>query len=142
MSNELPRDKGCFVCGSENPYGLKLRFNVEGDHSVSAKFSPPKHLIGYKDIMHGGAISAVLDDAMCWALYKSTGKFYVTSQMTVNFKKPAPMDCELRVAGHAVRKDTNRARKMEHAKAQLIDTGGDVIAEAEGIFFQHPEALV
>ena len=89
--------------------------------------------------MHGGIISAVLDDAMDWALYNSTGKLYVTSQLTVSFKKPASVCEELEVIAYSERETGSRIRKIEHARAQLVDSKGDIIAEAVGKFFQMSE---
>jgi len=142
MSKQLPRDKGCFVCGKDNPFGLKLHFNIEDEHTVSAKFTPAEHLIGFKGMLHGGIMSAVLDDALCWAIYNSTGKFYVTSQLNVNFKKPGSMKGEFTVVGRAIRSDEKRSRKVEHAKAELKDASGHIVADAEGTFFQIPDHKV
>ena len=139
MAKELPKNPTCFICGKENPYGLKLCFKSLDELTVSAKFVPAEHLIGYKGMMHGGIISAVLDDAMDWALYNSTGKLYVTSQLVVSFKKPAPVCEELKVIAYSDREVGSRIRKIEHAKAELIDAKGDIIAQATGKFFQIAE---
>ena len=139
MTKKLPRDLTCFICGRDNPYGLKLFFRSLDELSVAAKFTPAEHLIGFKGMMHGGIISAILDDAMDWALYNSTGKLYVTSEMTVSFKKPAPVCEELEVIAFSDRELGSRVRKIEYAKARLIDAKGEVLAEATGKFFQITE---
>jgi len=135
-SKTLPRDLDCFICGRDNPMGLKLHFKALDEHKVSAKFKPYTHFNGFKGMLHGGIISAVLDDAMDWALYNSTGKLYVTSQLTVNFKKPVPVENELEVVAHSVRHKDGRTRKIENARAELVNSKGEVLATAEGKFFQ------
>ena len=139
MVKKLPRDLTCFVCGRENIYGLKLCFSALDELRVSATFTPPEYLIGFKGVMHGGIVSAVLDDAMDWALYNSTGKLYVTSELTVNFKKPALVCQELKVIASSEREPGSRIRKIEYANAQIIDAKGELIAEAKGKFFQITE---
>ena len=89
--------------------------------------------------MHGGIISAMLDDAMDWALYNSTGKLYVTSQLTVNFKKPVPVDTDLEVIAYSVKHLDGRTRKLENARAEVVNLDGEVLATAEGRFFQVEE---
>jgi len=57
------RANRCFVCGPENPIGLRLAF-VEEDGVVCAEFRPTDLHVGYAGIVHGGILAAVLDDAM------------------------------------------------------------------------------
>jgi uncharacterized protein (TIGR00369 family) len=137
VAKTLPRDRNCFICGRDNPMGLKLHFKPL-EQGASAKFKPYMHLNGYKGMLHGGIISAVLDEAMFWALYNTNDKIYVTSQLTVNFKKPVPLEEELEVIGYSIKHEDGRVRKIENAKAELVDSKGDVLATAEGKFFQIP----
>lgn len=83
---ELIDDGRCFVCGHENPEGLRLSFSLEGD-IVRALFIPQKNHQGYKDIVHGGIISTVLDEAMVKAaIYK--GLSPISAELSVRFKSP------------------------------------------------------
>lgn len=138
-TKQLPRDLNCFICGRDNPIGLKLHFKSLDELKVSARFNPHNHFNGFKGMLHGGVISAVLDDAMDWALYNSTGRLYVTSQLTVNFKKPVPVDEELEVLAYSIKHKDGRTRKIENARAELVDSKGAVLAVAEGKFFQVAE---
>ena len=135
----LPRDTTCFICGKDNPIGLKLHFHRLDDLRVSAKINLHTHFAGFKGTAHGGIISAMLDDAMDWALYNSTGKLYVTSQLTVNFKKPVPIDTDLEVIAYSVKHPDGRTRKIEYARAEIVDSKGEILATADGKFFQVAE---
>ncbi|HLE77975.1 MAG TPA: PaaI family thioesterase, partial [bacterium] len=53
----------CFVCGRDNPIGLKLIFEPSGD-GVRAEFTPSDLHVGYDGLVHGGIISALVDDAL------------------------------------------------------------------------------
>ena len=83
---ELLDDGHCFVCGKSNQSGLKLVFRKDGDKVVS-EFVPQKYHQGFKDIVHGGIISAVLDEAMVKAVL-FLGIEAVTAEITVRLKNP------------------------------------------------------
>jgi uncharacterized protein (TIGR00369 family) len=82
----LDDDRYCFVCGDRNPYGLKLAFNTKDGVTV-AEFMPGKTHQGFKDIVHGGIISSILDEAMIKTVL-SQGIEAVTAEITVRLKKP------------------------------------------------------
>jgi acyl-coenzyme A thioesterase PaaI-like protein len=146
-SNKLPRDVNCFVCGTENPIGLKLKFKKISAGVVEATFIPCSHFNGFKGIFHGGVISSVLDDAMAWAIYAGTGKWYVTAKMTIEFKEAAPVEEQLTVKGYMAKEDGipycrtagEKIRRIQYAKAELLNSNGDVLACSQGKFFQIPD---
>lgn len=80
----LEDDGHCFVCGSKNPQGLRLSFS-QAQGVVRARFIPGKSHQGYKDIVHGGIISAILDEAMIKAVMGS-GSTPVTAEIKVRFR--------------------------------------------------------
>ena len=137
----------CFVCGKNNPIGLKLRYKKIGDGVIETEFTPHKHLNGFAGVLHGGIISSVLDDAMDWALYLGTGKWYVTVKMTVEFKKSGTVEKPLKIRAWTVDKDgepcllgdTKRPCRILYAKAELLDENNELIASSDGKFFQLPD---
>ncbi len=82
----LRDDRMCFACGEDNPDGLGLRFACEGDEVVT-RFAFPKKFQGYRDVVHGGLLSTVLDEAMV-TLVNEMGRLAVTAELTVRFLKP------------------------------------------------------
>ncbi len=86
MKNNLEDDHYCFVCGEKNPYGLHLHFSLH-DGKVMTEFIPQKIHQGYKDIIHGGIISALLDEAMVKTALLQ-GMPAVTAEITVRFRNP------------------------------------------------------
>ena len=104
-THETFSSDNCFVCGKNNPIGLKLNYKKLGDGFIEAEFTPHKHLNGFTGILHGGIISSVLDDAMDWVLYLGTGKWYVTVKMTIDFKKSGTVERPLKIRAWAVDKD-------------------------------------
>jgi acyl-coenzyme A thioesterase PaaI-like protein len=79
-------DHACFGCGDDNPIGLHLRFAPDRD-GVKASFVPGPEHQGFQDVVHGGIISAVLDEAMAWAVAHA-GVWAVTGEMRVRFRQP------------------------------------------------------
>jgi len=86
MSNTLEDDNYCFVCGEKNPSGLNLKFSLR-DGKILTEFTPQKIHQGYKDIVHGGIISALIDEAMVQAALKN-GIPAITAEITIRFKRP------------------------------------------------------
>ncbi len=126
---ELDDDKMCFVCGQDNHGGLRLVFSLDRENkSLAADFTPAKTWQGYKDVVHGGIISAVLDEAMTKLAY-SFGMNAVTGKLTVRFKKPLMVGENVRVTGRILKES---GRTVE-ASAEAVKDDGTVVAEAEGL---------
>jgi len=77
----------CLLCSAANPFGMKLKFTVQKDGSVLTAFPCREILQSYRETLHGGIISAVLDAAMTNAMF-SIGVVAVTAELTVRFLAP------------------------------------------------------
>lgn len=82
----LEDDGYCFACGPKNSSGLGLQFTEAGGKAV-AEFIPLKSHQGFRDLVHGGIITAVLDEAMMKALL-FRGISAMTAEITVRFRSP------------------------------------------------------
>ena len=84
-------DNFCFVCGSNNPHGLKLSFtyNEKNDETIS-KAIFPRHLQGWKDVLHGGIISTVLDEILIKAA-RHKGFDCVTAECACGARQKTPL---------------------------------------------------
>jgi uncharacterized protein (TIGR00369 family) len=116
---------GCFVCGKDNEHGLRLSFTTENGQTVS-EFTLQKYFQGYQNIIHGGIIAAILDEAMIQAAMAEDLK-PVTAEITVRFKhplsacRPAIVEAEL----------TQNGPRLIEARSRISDkTSGTLIAEA------------
>lgn len=124
MKLTLEDDRYCFICGEKNPVGLHLRFTLQ-EGRVFTEFIPQKIHQGYRDIVHGGIISAILDEAMVKAALLQ-GIPAVTAEMTVRFKNPLPAG-EKTVIEAAIVKSN---RKIMEATATIKKIDNTVIAES------------
>lgn len=116
----------CFACGEKNPIGLKLKFEFEGERYV-ARFTPGEEHQGYDDIVHGGIISTLLDEAMAKLVYEK-GFMAVTGELKVRFRKAARVGELLVVSGWIV----SEGRRALDCAAEIRDNKGGLIAEAAG----------
>jgi uncharacterized protein (TIGR00369 family) len=126
----IQRYSHCFVCGDKNDIGLKLDF-YEKDEKARAEFMPAKNFEGYKDILHGGILSTLLDEVMIKSIL-AKGIVTVTSQIEVKFKKPATIGEKLIIEGE-IKGERGRLILTE---GKVFNKDGTVVAEARGKFFK------
>jgi len=125
----LPISTHCFICGKDNPAGLKSKFFVKDD-VVILPLSATQHHCGYPDKVHGGVIAAALDECMGWAAARSIKRMCLTGELKVRYLRPVPVK-----EGLAVHAETVSAhRRMAHTRAVLKDEEGTEYARAEGKF--------
>ncbi len=86
MRYTLEDDNFCFVCGENNPCGFHLKFSLEDGKAVT-EFSATKVYQGYKDIVHGGIISTLLDETMVKVALLQ-GIPAITAEITVRLRNP------------------------------------------------------
>ena len=68
---QLPEHGSCFLCGSENPHNVGLRWYVDEKGVVSSEFTLTLAQQGPPGYAHGGLSTAVLDEVM----REGSGKF-------------------------------------------------------------------
>ncbi len=83
-------DDYCFACGSKNPLGLCLRFELHDDGSCTSEFTSSPHHQGFAGVVHGGLIATIADDLMNNHLHRMFGLTTVTAELTTRFRKPTP----------------------------------------------------
>lgn len=119
----------CFVCGQDNPIGLRVAFRMEGDLCVG-EITLGSQFSGWRGFVHGGIIYSLLDDAMANGLILQN-EAVMTARCSIRYKEPLPVDTAVRLEGQTI------ARKNRHirtkGRALRLDTG-NLIAEAEGVF--------
>jgi acyl-coenzyme A thioesterase PaaI-like protein len=125
MENSLQDDNYCFVCGEENPLGLRLKFSFDKG-KASAEFVPQKVHQGYKDIVHGGIISTVLDEAMVKAALMQ-GIPAVSAEITVRFRNTLHTGEKTVIEALIEKKN----RKIIEASAVLKKADNTIIAEGQ-----------
>lgn len=122
----LEDDGYCFVCGPKNPIGLKLKFHFNGK-TIKTEFISKKEHQGYLNIVHGGIISTLLDEAMV-KLALAMDIPVVTAQMEIRLKKPLRVGEKIIVEAEIL----HNTKKLLEAYAKAVTMNNVLIADAKG----------
>lgn len=124
-------DNHCFICGSLNPIGLHAVFATDPEKGrAETRVRIPEHFQGWRGIVHGGILSALLDE-ICAQACMARGLQVVTSELRLRYRKPVPTGSEVTVTGEIV----GERRRLIDVQAR-IELDGQVMAEAEVIMFK------
>lgn len=125
----------CLVCGIENAAGLRGRFFELKNGELVGVFRPRAEHQSYPGRLHGGVVSAILDETIGRAINMSdTHTWGVTVEFTVRFRKPVPLDREVRAVGRITR-DSSR---VFEGTGEILLEDGTVAAEARGKYVKLP----
>ncbi len=134
MTASVPphHDSACWGCG-DNAAGLRLPLpEREGAEEYSASFRFGEQHQAGPGIVHGGLVSAALDEA-CGLLATWYRFPAVTARIFVRYRRPVPINTELRVRSRVESISGRRVR----VRAEL-HAGDDVLAEARAAFLHVP----
>jgi acyl-coenzyme A thioesterase PaaI-like protein len=126
----------CMVCGRDNPWSLKARFyELEGDELLGV-FAMQEIHQSYPGRVHGGVVTAMLDETIGRAVALGDPTvFGVTVELNVKFRKPVPIDPELRVLARIT---TDPTRRLYEGTGEIVLPDGTVVAEAWGRYLRMP----
>lgn len=126
-----PNSRDCFLCGLQNPIGLKLVFYQDDDCRVVARFVPEERHQGYPGVLHGGIVCALLDETIGRTLVRYD-IWAMTVELNTRFLKPVPLGQQLTVEGAITRL---RSRTME-GEGRVILEDGSVAATAQAKYIR------
>jgi len=127
---ELRDYPNCFICGKDNPIGLKIEFEMT-NRKATGEYTPTRNFEGYKDVLHGGIISSLLDEVMAYAVF-SRGLIAVTAQMEVTFRKAAKIGERLFLEGNIV----DDRGKLILVEGKIANHKGGIVATGKAKFFK------
>jgi uncharacterized protein (TIGR00369 family) len=132
-----PNSQMCFACGLENPIGLKMAFYEDDNGRVIAQFTPGDQHQGYPGVVHGGIVTALLDEVL-GRVAIAAGRWMVTGRLNIRFRRPIPVGETLTIVGEVV---SWKKRTLE-ARGEIKLADGQVGAEATGTFIEIPAEKV
>jgi uncharacterized protein (TIGR00369 family) len=125
----------CLVCGVENASGLGGRFFVLENGEVAGVFQPRTEHQSYPGRLHGGMVSAILDETIGRAInVTDTQTWGVTVEFSIKYRKPVPTDREIKAVGRITR-DSSR---VFEGSGEIVLEDGAVAAEAHGRYLKVP----
>jgi acyl-coenzyme A thioesterase PaaI-like protein len=128
-SRGRPDANACFVCGPDNPLGLRLEFRMEGE-VCRAEFTPGPFHCGYDRLVHGGILYSALDDVMAnWLFLR--GERAHTARCEIRYREPCELGDRLALEGRLLK----RKGRLAILTGRAIRTGDNVlVAETDGTF--------
>lgn len=138
LINPFARLEGynCFGCSPDNKQGLRLHFIEEGEE-ITSEWIPSEQFQGFKNVLHGGIQATMLDEISSWVVYVKLKRAGVTSSMNVKYLKPVYIDGG-KIKLHA--KVAGMRRNLADINARLINSSGEICAEATITYFTFSEA--
>ncbi len=120
--------RNCIICGMDNPASVKAPFYEMEDKSIVSIFKFSDIHQSYPQRVHGGMITAMLDELIGRALWIDDPHCYgVTMNINIKFRKPVPYDETL----YGVAKLNKNTKMFFGGKGKIFDSEGNVLAEAE-----------
>lgn len=133
-----PNSKMCFICGLENPVGLRLRIYEVKPGVVESFYTAPDHFQGYPGILHGGIIATIIDEMSGRAMMGPVDKprFMFTAKIEVTYRKNVPTSRLLRLEGRA---GEDRGRSAQSWAGIYDAESGELLAEGTTVLVNVPQ---
>ena len=134
----------CLICGRDNPAGLHACYYELAPEGQAAPGAPAhRELLGVFHVreehqsnpgrLHGGISSAILDETIGRAiLLLEPDAWGVTVEFTARFRKPVPLDEEVRCIARITR-DTSR---LFEGTGEILLSDGSVAVEGRGKYLK------
>ncbi|MCM1043018.1 MAG: PaaI family thioesterase [Corallococcus sp.] len=137
VTRKQRNSKMCIICGLDNEYGVNAPFYSMEDGSVMTVFSYKERHQSYPLRVHGGMITAMLDELGLRALWAKEGTeltYGVTVSLETKYRKPVPYNQNLIGKGIIV-KDSGSFLTTD---CFLYDESGNMLASATAKYIKLP----
>lgn len=124
------------VNGSTFAAALGAAYQVQDDGSTCAQLAISGMQQGPPGYAHGGALAALLDEAMGAAVWYA-GNRVLAVHLSFDYRHPVPLGAEVRVSGQVERRE---GRKVFTSGTITLEDGR-VAVTASGIFVDAPQIL-
>ncbi len=129
----IPEHGKCFVCGSDNPHSMGIRWYKQDDGSITGEVTLSDSQQGPPHMAHGGASASLLDEAMGLAAW-ATGHRAAAVNLNVNYHKPVPLGAMIQISARVDRQEG----KGVYTAAEIRLPGGEVAVGATGVYVEAP----
>lgn len=117
----------CYICGMDNPNGLKAQFYNMEDNSVMTKFMYNEYHQSFPQRVHGGLIATMLDELAFrsyWIIDENA--LGTTMSFEVKFRKPVPYDIPLLGKGKVIK----NMSKFFESEVSILDLDNNILSNA------------
>ncbi|MFC5992622.1 PaaI family thioesterase [Pseudonocardia hispaniensis] len=124
----------CFGCG-DLEHGLRMRFVVGEDLSLTGTFTVEPEHQGAPGLAHGGLLTTAFDEAL-GALQVFFREPAVTAELRTQFRRPVPVGSTLHIAARVDRKEGRKLWGSATGRLDALD--GPLAAESSALFVVVP----
>jgi uncharacterized protein (TIGR00369 family) len=106
LTRRQPSSRSCFVCGRENPIGLRVHWDQDEEAGeIRARVTIADAFNGYPGVAHGGIVAALLDETAGRTVLMTGGfeELMVTAKLDVTYRRPTPTGVPLDAVGRLLR---------------------------------------
>lgn len=123
----------CFVCGMDNDASLRTKYYELENKTILGLFQGNLLHQSYPKRMHGGIITALLDETIGRAIQiEEPDTFGVTVELTVKYLKPVPLDETLYCVGKIV----EQKRIIFYGQGYICTPDGDILATCQAKYMK------
>ena len=110
------------------------------EQQVHSTVTVPEHFNGYPGVVHGGIVTAILDETSGRAVMLKSGKdaLMVALKLEVTFRRPTPTETPLKIIGWVTKQSTSRAKVA--GEIRLPD--GTLTAECNAVVVRPPQEIL
>ncbi len=127
----------CFGCSPSNPIGLNLEF-FEDNKFVSAIWEPRPEFQGFKNVLHGGIQTTLMDEIAAWCVNIKVGTAGVTQELNVKFHKAIYTNKgKIKLQSHLLKLEKNIA----FIHVELFNNDDILCSEGDFKYFTYPERV-
>lgn len=142
MSKKIfqPTSLSCFLCGVDNPYSMKLKWeNNYEKNQIETTVTIPHEYCSFKGTVHGGIVGALLDETASRALMLDNNfdRLMATMKLETVYKKPTPTGVCVKVIGRVIKDSGSRAT----AEAEMILPDGTISATCSALLVKVPDTI-
>ncbi len=123
----------CYVCGTQNPHGIGLRWYAKKDGSIFTEVKLTVKQQGPLGHIHGGASAAILDEIIGVAIWRA-GYNVAVVNLDIRFRKAIPVDSTITAQARLERKD---GRKF-FGTGEIYLPDGSIAVQAKGVYVEAP----
>lgn len=119
----------CHACSNQDH---RLEFETNGVDLFIGRITPPKELCSYPEILHGGVISLLIDEAMTCCLM-AHGVLGLTGELSLRFHQSVSLDQALEIHTRVT-----RVRPPLYQLESHLHQNGKTMVTAKAKFMQKP----
>ena len=130
----------CFICGLDNPIGLRAPFYEMEDGSVMTRFRYGEAHQSFPGRVHGGLVATMHDELGLRAMWVRAGEdtLGVTMDLRVQYRKPVPYGEDLIARGIV----TKLSKSFAAIETAIYDLAGNRLSNAEMKYLIQPASRI